>query len=274
VNRRAAAALALAVGLAATCAPTPKRSLVDGILSKEAYSEEPNPFYDRWVEVYDDDGLPWIPTASYNRSPVVLIQRSAFYAAFEDEAKFRTDTAFELEVEQYWGTARARINMPGDFALTRPEPDFVLGPGAGLDFAWQRSSGASWYWLVVLVQYSYTDTLGSSGSYRALLDTIVYDTMCRYAPDRFFPPGVGEVVQGDGAAVVLANDGPQTVAGARGNVEGQGIGYVRAYNQPEEIYFGVGPAPARELDRREPGRHARQLVRSRLRWMTGIPDQP
>lgn len=250
-----------------------KQPLIDGFLFREAYIGYPVS-YDRWIEVYDEDGLPQIPTAKYNGQQLEMVHWNPFHTIYEDTFRFRRDTVYELRVEHYWGTATTRVNMPADFRITCPDSNYVYNRDSVLTINWQRSRGASWYWVVVYLGYYYQDTSGRTRLYQDVKDTILTETTCVFAANRFFPPTVREVIQGEGAVVMWAADGPQTVQGALGNVQGAGYGYVSAANQPEEVYFAIARRPQEWMNRAELGRKKRNEFVQRLRSMTGIKEDP
>jgi hypothetical protein len=248
-----------------------KQPLIDGFLFKELIDGFGS--YDRWIEVWDTDGLPQIPTATLNGRQLELIGFNLRHTIYEDTLEFKTDTSYQMDVGHYWGSARARIAMPADFLMTRPESGFVLLPDSGLAVVWQKSRGASWYWLNFYLQYVYTDSLGETLGFGLQQDTFLYgDTVCAYEPARLFPGDVRQILWGEGDAAMWAADGPQTVQGAENNIEGDGYGYYSSANQPLDAYFVVGNPPAVPMNRAELVREIRRGFVSRLRQMTGITD--
>jgi hypothetical protein len=252
-----------------------KEPLVDGYLFKEAFVGYPVA-YDRWVEVWDNDGLPQIPTATYNGQQPEMISWNPNHTIYEDSFPFKDDTAYELVVEHYWGRAGVRINMPADFRIIRPDSSYRYDRDSTLTVTWHKSRGAIGYDVFVWVGYFYFDVSDTfrqnSLSYQVAYETTLADTSLTFASARFFPDFVGFLQYGEGQVVAQSYDGPLTEAGAVGNVEGHGYGIVGAANQPHEAYFLVQDAPVVALDRPDLAERARQQFVSRVRRGSGIPD--
>jgi hypothetical protein len=250
--------------------PIRKEPIVDGFLFKEV--QYGGTSYDRWVEVFDYDGIPQIPIVRLNDRQLDLVSWNPIHAMYEQTDAFKTDTPYALEVEHYWGKAHSRINMPADFRMTWPDTTYTYGRDSLLVARWQRSPGATWYWLNLYLSYDYLDTVGDYDYYEFDKDTVVYDTFCVYERNRFFPWYVRSIVEGEAEFVNWAMDGPQEAPGAVGNVEGSGYGYFMAANQPREAYFIVVSPPAEPMDRSLPARRARERFLSRLRSRSGVND--
>jgi hypothetical protein len=252
-----------------------KDPLVDGFLFKEMISPTDGS-YERWIEVYDQELLPQIPTATLNGKQLELTDWSEIHALYEDTFDFKSDTIYRLDVKHYWGEAWGVVHMPADFRMTRPDTNYVYNRDSILTVAWRSARGTTWYWLGVFVGYNFTDTLGATGYYEFGLDTVVLDTVCVFERNRFLPPNVRVVQNGWGAALTWACDGPQTEQGVEGNVHGHGFGYYGAANQCWEVDFYLGqhgashPAP-RELisDRREKLRRRFRIAEADARAPTG-----
>ena len=245
--------------------------LVDGYLLKQIY---PTGIvsWDRYFEVFDYDFLPQIPTVRLNGMQPEMINFNAIDAAYDDTFPFRVDTTEDLQVKHYWGTASARIHMPGDFTMTGPDSNYVYNRDSLLRITWHKSSGATSYDLNLYLDYEFVDWNNEWDSYEFDRVTIVYDTFCEYVRNQFFPSHVQRILDGEAEAVVYATDGPEVIPGATGNIQGDGFGYYSASNQPREAYFVIVEPPAKSMDRALPIQRSRERLIQRLRRATGIPD--
>jgi len=247
-----------------------KEPLVDGFLFKEVQFGGTS--YDRWVEVYDTDGIPQIPIAKLNGKSLDMVSWNPIHAIYEQTDAFKTDTTYDLTVDHYWGRAHARITMPADFRVTRPDTLYVYNRDSLLIATWQRSRGATWYWLNLYLDYDFLDTVGDYDYYEFDQDTVVYDTFCVYERNRFFPWYVRTILEGEAEFLNWACDGPQEAPGALGNIQGDGYGYVMSANQPREAHFIVVSPPAQPMDRNALMERAKMKFLNRLRRMTGVSD--
>jgi hypothetical protein len=235
--------------------------VVLGILSKDFTLQELT--YDKEVDVIDYDGLRMVPEVLLNGSELALMSFSAFECDYGDTNPFPVEQDYDLEVRHYWGKGTCHLEMPGDFGLSLPLNQYILGQDSALVSAWSRSSGAQWYWLSVFADYDYYDTLGAWDNYTFTLDTMVGDTALALGPERLFPPFVGEVIEGDASVTVQAGYGPALEPGEVGNVQGNACGFASAINVPAERYFYVGSPTA---VRRAPDSRAQmELLKTRLR---------
>jgi hypothetical protein len=240
-----------------------KEPMINGFLFKQVY---PTCIveHDRWVQIDDDDALPEIPKVTLNGQRLPMTGWNPIQALYQDLSPFKTDTTYDLKIEHYWGEATSRVTMPADSRMTWPESSYVLNRDSLLEIKWLKSRGATWYWLNLFINYDYNDTLGEWDSYEFDRDTILYDTVCVYERNRFFPWYVREILEGEAEAVVWACDGPVPEPGATGNVMGHGFGFINSANQPREAWFVVVQPPVSRLDRTEPSRHRREVLRRRL----------
>ena len=252
-----------------------KEPLIDGFLFKEAFVGYPVG-YDRWIEVWDNDGLPQIPTATYNGQQLEMISWNPNHTIYEDTLPFRTDTTCDLVVDHYWGTAQARVNLPGDFRVLHPDSSYVYHRDSALAVTWQQSRGASGYDLFVWMGCFYlapADTFGHDTLFfQTAVEGTLGDTTHVFDPGSFLPASVGRIIYGEGQVVVQSYDGPQTVEGASSNVTGHGYGIVSAANQAYETYFLLGTGPALPLQRPNLSARGKAEFVSRLRHAVGIPD--
>jgi hypothetical protein len=264
--------LVLGLALLLFCSREPRKEpAIDGLLLKMVYPTR-IVSYDRVIEIQDDDALPQIPKVTLNDKPLPMVSWNPIDAAYEDTQPFPTDTSYELMVTHYWGEASSKINMPADFAMTRPESTYVLNRDSALTVTWRSSRGATWYWLNLFLDYDYVDTLYEWDYYEFDRDTIVFDTTCVYVRNCFFPWYVRAVLEGEGEAVVWACDGPPVQPGVTSNLQGHGFGYYMSVNQPREAYFIVVTPPATGLDRSDLMRRCKERFQRRLRQMSGFRD--
>lgn len=206
--------------------------------------------HQRWLELSDDDAFPQIPKVTLNGEQLPLARWNPIQAIYADSVPFPVDTSYLVRIEHYWGEASSRVYMPGSFRINGPDSNYVLDRDSLLVIHWGPARGATWYWLNLFLDYDYLDTLYEWDYYEFDRDTIVFDTICVYERNRFFPWFVRRILEGEGEAVVWACDGPVMLPGALGNVEGDGFGYVNTANQPREAYFVVVQPP---VMRRSPG---------------------
>jgi hypothetical protein len=220
--------------------------------------------FERWIEITDDDAMPDIPRVLLNGNPLPLASWNPIDAVYDDNYAFETDTSCAIEIEHHWGKATSRVYIPADFEMTGPGPDYVYNRDSLLTIRWQPSRGATWYWLNLFLDYDYRDTLNEWDYYEFDRDTILFDTLCVYERNRFFPGWVRKILDGEVEAVVWAMDGPVMAPGAMGNVWGDGFGYVNTANQPHEEYFVIVQPP---VARHTPGyliRRSREKLIRRL----------
>jgi hypothetical protein len=245
--------------------PSYSEPMVWGFLSKDLTLGELT--YDKGIEVIDYNGLRMAPIVSLNGDRVSLLGVSPFEYDYGDTNVIPTYQKYELEVRHYWGTGFCHVVMPGDFALTMPPYQYILGQESTLVSAWRFSRAAQWYWLSVFVSYDFYDTLGAWDSREFRLDTLVHDTSLVIPPERIFSPVVGQVIEGDGSVTVQAGYGPANEPGDLGNVRGNAGGFVNAVNVPPEKNFYVG-APS--LVRRAPDCRS-ELERFKARLRSRLP---
>ncbi len=219
--------------------------------------------YWREFSVFDPAGLRMVPEVRINQIQVPCYYYSWTNYRYGDENYFQVSKRYKLEVDHYWGTAFARVVMPGNFRLTYPPSDsYVLDLESTLVITWRRADGAQWYWVDAYCCYDFYDSLYRWDDHEFEFDTTVSDTFLILAPGRVFPSYVMDVIEGDGSALVWAGYGPPVEPGDYGNVRGNGFGFFNAFNEAKERYFWVG-API--VERRSPGvRESRVKLRSRI----------
>lgn len=223
----------------------PDYPFIDGYLTK-AIDYSGDTIWDRYVEVFNDDGLPMIPIVKLNGEAVELydISIAIRLCTYWDSLHFATNKEYQLTVDHYYGQAQAKVWMPGDFSMIDPKPDYILQRDSALVVTWHKSANASWYWFSIYLEYDFEDSLGGWDSDEFKHDTIVYDTIVRYAPNRFFSENVKRIVEGEAQAGAWACDGPNRwQQGTKGNIRGQGFGFFSATYQPKELDFFVGAPP-------------------------------
>lgn len=218
------------------------------------------------VQVIDYDGLRMVPTVFLNDRQVQAYSYLPSEYEYGDDSVLRPSQKYELNVKHYWGTGFCHVVMPGDFDITRPTNGYLLRKDSTLVGTWSKSQGAEWYWLSIYVDYSYYDTTGDTMDeyeYEFELDTLVTDTSIWIPPDRLFPPVVGQLINGDGSVRTWSGYGPPLEPGDLGNVRGNAVGFVNAWNEPPEREFYVG-APT--LTRHAPdSRTMLERLKARLR---------
>jgi hypothetical protein len=206
--------------------------------------------YDKDVEVFDNDGLPMVPVVTLNGQPVEIYYYSWTMYLYGDPYYNPVEQKYELNVKHYWGDAFSRVVLPGDFRVTNPPAEYILGMESTLVITWQASASAQWYWLSMYADYDYLDTLYEWDNFTFYLDTLVYDTFIAVSPGRVFPSFVKVLQEGDGSASVWAGNGPAVEPGDVDNVRGAGFGFFNAINEPRQADFYVGAPPKA---RRSPG---------------------
>lgn len=216
--------------------------MIDGYLTKLVYYSG-DTIWDRYFEVFDDDGMPMIPVVKLNGEEVELYNYSSAIRllTYWDTIHFSTGQKYELTVDHYQGQAHANIWMPGEFSMIGPDSNYILKRDSALLVTWHKSEKASRYYFYIYMDYEFIDTTGEEDDIDFFHDTIVYDTFIRYEPNRFIPDYVEMIVGGDVEAGVWAINGPiRWEQGTKGNIRGQGYGYFSATYQPKELDFYVG----------------------------------
>jgi len=242
--------------------PNYKEPMVYGYLYKVEYFDR-SIEYNKDFDVFDYDGLRMVPIVLLNGRQVEAYAYSATEYQYGDEYEIPVYEKYELEIEHYWGTGFCHLVMPGDFRIVAPPDTYILKKESTLVSSWRAAKGTQWYWVSIYADYDFNDTTGAWDSYVFILDTLVHDTSIAVAPDRVFPPVVGELLEGDALVTVWAGNGPAIEPGDVGNVRGTATGFVNAFNQPREKYFYVGAPP---LERRAPdGRFMLERFKARLR---------
>lgn len=217
--------------------------MIDGYLTKYVpYAGDT--IWDRYIEVFDIDGLPMIPLVKLNGEEIEIDDYDYIGCTYNDTIHFLTAKEYELTVDHYYGRAHAKIWMPGEFEMIGPDSSYILKRDSVLSVTWQKSDEARWYWFSIYLEYEYEDTSGEWDDYEFYHDTIVYDTFVQYARNNFFPDYVKMVIEGEAEAGAWAMDGPNRwVPGTKGNIRGKGFGYFSASYQPRELDFYVGAPP-------------------------------
>lgn len=222
--------------------------MVNGYLYRGEYYDY-SVEYERYVQVFDPRGLRMVPVVVLNRETLDVLTYSWTRYEYGDTMEFPTDSAYELRVTHYWGSAGAKVFMPGNFSVITPPERYILDLDSTLVVSWHPSARAEWYWVEIVIDYEYRDSSGGEDDYTWQLDTMLNDTVLVIPPERIFPGWVVDVIEGDGSAMVWSGCGPAIEPGDTGNVRGNGFGFFNAINEPREKYFYVG-API--LDRRCP----------------------
>jgi hypothetical protein len=220
-----------------------REPMVWGMLAKVT-DDELAVTYEKYFQVFDRDGLRMVPVVTLNGRPVAVTNYSPTEYDYGDSDVIPTYRRHDLEVEHYWGVGFCHLVMPGDFALTLPPREFLLGQDSALTTAWGASSGAQWYWLSIYISYDYDDTLGYEQSFEFRLDTLMHDTAITVAPEHIYPVDVVQVLAGYGSVTVWSGNGSPDEPGDIGNVRGCAVGFVNAINEPPSQYFYVGAPPA------------------------------
>ena len=217
--------------------------VIDGYLTKVVYYAG-DTIWDRYFEVFDDDGLPMVPQVKLNGEQVEIDDFYYRLCVYQDTVHFATGKKYDLTVDVDQGQASASINMPGEFSMISPGPTYILNRDSVLTVYWHKSDKATWYWFSVYLDYDFLDSLGEWDSYEFYHDTILYDTVVRYPRNFFIPGNVQTIIEGEAEAGTWALDGPNRwEPGTKGNIRGQGLGYFSATYQPRELDFYVGGPP-------------------------------
>ncbi len=219
--------------------PNYSEPMINGYLYRVEYYDY-SVEYERYVEVFDSRGLRMVPVVTINNEPLDVLYYSWTKYGYGDTFEFAVNAPYELVVQHYWGKARAKVVMPGNFSLTSPPERYILDKESTLVISWTRSAGAEWYWVELDIDYEYRDTLNREDDWGCALDTMVLDTFLIIPPHRIFPGFVRDVIEGDGSAMVWSGCGPVIEPGDEGNIHGVGFGFFNAINEPREKYFYVG----------------------------------
>lgn len=222
--------------------PAYSEPMINGYLYRLEYYDGEVEYF-REVQVFDNDGLRMVPVVRLNTETLPPYYYTYTQYRYGDERPFPVDTTYRLRVSHYWGVAEAEVEMPGNFAVHRPEDLSTLEEDSALVISWQASSRAQWYWLDIYADFEFYDTSSQWDDFSFNLDTIVFDTMLVIPPERIFPPQLELLIEGDGSALVSAGFGPAVEPGDTGNVRGAGFGFFNAGNEPKEKYFFVGAPP-------------------------------
>jgi hypothetical protein len=277
IHRSAFAAVAvLAALLLAGCHETPESKLhpnyrepdINGYVYRLGFDDgsiESNKDF----EVVDNQGLRMVPVLELNGSPVEVYSYGATAYRYGDENYNPALVRHELAVHHYWGDAYAHATMPGDFRMTGPGDQYVMGMESTLVITWRRAQAAQWYWMSFWASYDYLDSTGEWDSRDFSLDTLILDTFLVIPPERMFPGFVRQVTEGDAVADLWSGNGPAVEPGDNGNVRGAGYGFFNAVNEPPDKYFYIGAPP---VFRRSPTRVAqRHRFLDKLRARTAGP---
>jgi hypothetical protein len=251
--------------------PHPVGSLIQGLAYRESFSDAADAFYQVFL-VYDVDGLPRIPLVKVNDVPIEMTDFQPQQGQYESWDVFPVDTTMDVKIANYDGEAHCRVNMPGNTALTRPTPWFVLQKGQPVAIAWNKAHGASTYYLDLYINYEYNDTFGEWDDFENEWDTTITDTSFTFPASWVFPPIVGEVLDGEGYIILWAQDGPPLLAGDWGNIKGHGFGYFATAFEPPDGWFPIVTPPATRLGAKQVSARNRMRVMQRMRRAAGIPD--
>ncbi len=216
---------------------------ISGLLFKAQYYNGDSA-YQRDFVVYDYKGFSQIPLVTVNRETIPIYNSSMNWYEFYDENIFLSNRDYELIVNTSQGRAQAKIGMPANFTIIRPDTSYIMGRDSTLTITWHKSNKATWYWLDYYISYDYEDTSGEMNSYEFTKDTILTDTVCTFAVGRFFPYYVVTILSGEGEADIWAMDGPKVLPGTQGNITGEGQGFFNSANEGPEAYFYVGAPPS------------------------------
>lgn len=230
--------------------PEYSEPFINGYVYKIDYADGSSD-YQRDFEVVDARGLRMVPILTLNDWPVYIYYYSATRYQYGDDQPNLPLSLLNLNVKHYWGEAFARVTMPGDFRITTPRGNYIMGLESTLVITWRRSPAAQWYWLSLWITYDYLDSLSEWDSRDVYFDTLLHDTVYSIAPERVFGPDVVTLVEGDAIIDVWCGNGPPIEPGDIGNIRGCGHGFFNAVNEPPDAYFYVGAPP---LARRCPGR--------------------
>jgi len=204
------------------------------------------------IDGFKVDGFKMIPLVKLNDN---VLQPDEFDAAagyfwFSSEVPWlNLGSEYELKVDYGEGDAHAKVTMPGQFTITRPDSTYVLPKGSDLSVTWGSSTGAEWYWVYVDGYYYYVNKSGQTRHFDLELDTIMTGTELVLKADRLFPADVDSIIYGNGMADVEANSGPKIEGGSKGNIEGDAVGFFWCNFSPRSVCFYIGrPWPCPRVD--------------------------
>ena len=197
--------------------------------------------YYREVYVHNKNGFPIVPICQINDTSLTIADYHYDYYLFSDNKRFDINKKYELNLQHRGGKAQGEVFMPGEFSILQPDTSYILKKDSVLKIFWSKANGATWYWLDIYIDYWYEDTLGEEEEYESQPDTIIYDTFVIYEKNRFFPPYVDSITEGEtGIINVWACNGPTFLPGSQGNIFGAGYGILMTANQPGEREFNCG----------------------------------
>lgn len=201
------------------------------------------PDYYKEVYIYNKNAFPEVPIVEINDTALPIYDYHYHWYRFIEFRKLNIDCEYKLKVTHPNGKAFGKVYLPGSYQILTPESTYILNRDSALKIFWQKANGARWYWLDLTIEYDYEDTLGEWDYYEFWMDTILFDTFCLYEPNRFIPPRIGTILEGEGAINIWAMDGPPILPGSLGNITGEAYGFFHTAHQPPERYFFVGNPP-------------------------------
>ncbi|MEO0102014.1 MAG: hypothetical protein ABIK84_06385, partial [candidate division WOR-3 bacterium] len=201
------------------------------------------PEYYKEVYIYNKNGFPEVPTVQINDTNLPLYDYHENWYRFIECRKLDIDREYKMVVKTPQGMVFGEVYLPGEYEILSPDSTYILKRDSSLKISWRKAYGAKWYWLDLTIEYDYEDTLGEWDDYEFWMDTILFDTFCIYEANRFFPPDIDTILEGEGVINIWALDGPPILPGSLGNIKGEGYGFFHCAYQPPERYFFVGTTP-------------------------------
>jgi|GEM_PF-1386621 len=157
---------------------------------------------------------------------------------------FESGKNYKLKIEHEGGNAYSEVFMPKDFEILYPKEETIIKKSE-LPFKviWQKSEGASWYEVVIWIEYDFLYPNGEDDDFTFSLDTVLKDTFLIIDAQRIFPGYVAEILSGEGNITVYSGTGPALKPGEKGNIKGFGYGFFNALYSPEDHTFYIEAEP-------------------------------
>lgn len=200
--------------------------------------------YFREVGIYNYRGFRMIPKVFLNDTLLPLRNEPFTYAFYGNYSPFFTNQKYKLKVETDGGIASSEVYMPKDFEILYPKEETIIEKSfTPFKIFWQKSEGAEWYEIELIIEYDYLLPNGDDDDFTFYLDTVVKDTYLIVDSKRIFPEYVNEVLCGEGNITIYSGTGPALRPGEKGNIKGSGYGFFNALYSPEDRMFYIEAPP-------------------------------